>query len=224
MAVSSRPIPPQKHRDVIDHISNIIFVLTFFAALAAAAFTARQAYLANKQLVVARNTFRVTQDTEKRQLRAHVTIFEFMVTGGFAVNQQIIWRAKMRNFGPTPAYHVGVKGFIEVAARSPVRAYLIKDYRAQTLETSYTVYPGRDEEIYPSDVHILDEEALKKFQAGQVVYLYYGTVYYADIFGDKWATDYCFALDYAAITNQKWFACTNHHGADHESEGDLSKR
>jgi hypothetical protein len=147
-----------------------------------------------------------------------------MVTGGFALNQQIIWRAKMRNFGPTPAYHVGVNGFIEVAARSPVRAYLIKDYRAQTLETSYTVYPGRDEEIHPSDVHILDEEVLKKFQAGQVVYLYYGTVYYADIFGDKWATDYCFALDYAAITNQKWFACTNHHGADHESEGDLSKR
>src|SRR6267154_3828350 len=98
--------PSEDGRDWHDVASLLVWGATLLAAVAAAFFTGRQAYLTNKQLRVARDVLSVTQDTEYRQLRAYVgTIPGGIENFGDPARQRFTITAK--NFGDTPAYDVG---------------------------------------------------------------------------------------------------------------------
>jgi hypothetical protein len=75
----SKPRPPTYHRDRFDYAQGIIIGLTFLAAVAAAFFTARQAYLGNKQLKTARDALALSEENGMRQLRAYVGISDHRI-------------------------------------------------------------------------------------------------------------------------------------------------
>jgi hypothetical protein len=117
------PKPPEcpnhardNDRDWHDIASLGVWVVTFVAALTAAFFTGRQAYLENKQLRVSRDTLAVTQDTEVRQLRAyaHITPGTMTMTpkqDGVEVSIQ----PHIKVYGQTPAGGVVTPWEIAVA-------------------------------------------------------------------------------------------------------------
>ena len=61
--------PQNEGRDWHDIASLVVWGATLLAAVVAAFFTGRQAYLANKQLRVARDGLEISRDIEKRSLR-----------------------------------------------------------------------------------------------------------------------------------------------------------
>lgn len=107
---------------------------TFYLLLATTLFTGWYA-------LTARETLRVIEDQERRQLRAYIGLIE-MVVSQFSVGQPILFSGKIKNFGVTPALNVRYKNKAEITYRSADTVYRILDYRDQAASDRITVYKG----------------------------------------------------------------------------------
>jgi hypothetical protein len=170
--------PHKKHRDWHDKTSIILLGLTFFAALSAAIATGRQAYLGNKQLRVARDTLAVTQDTERRQLRAYITTVGGGATLGVEpITKNLLMHAsiKLRNSGATPAYNMTVKIDGIIAPRDAVPFTTIgpinDEYGGHSIMGPGTEYEsGKWIDYNPAAAEQLENGLKKTFMWGRVDY------------------------------------------------------
>jgi hypothetical protein len=207
----TRPILPQKHRDWIDHVGNIVLVFTFVSALAAAIFTARQAYLANKQLAVARDTLLVTQDTNERQLRAYLYVgpddanLQLNADGSatFTINPSV------KIFGITPAAWVSPNWDLIIMA-GPVPGQLPE----LPLGVSNSVeIPSQDYRLGAKSV-VLSNADMESLKTKTKVVVGFGKVRYSDVFVKPRWTEFCWMFDWKDASTINAGLCPSHNGSD----------
>jgi hypothetical protein len=178
--------PRHNGRDWHDIASLFVWGATFLAAVAAAFFTGRQAYLANKQLKVARDVLAVTQDTEKRQLRAYITSNGGGATVGLEPKTKKIMMhgaVRLHNSGGTPAYNLTVKVAAKIATRDAISFTEIgpinDEYGASIMG------PGTDYEVGVWTDY--DPADMGPLEAGLKRTFIWGRVDYDDAFGNhRW--------------------------------------
>lgn len=168
--------------------------LIFLAAFAAAFGTLRQAYLANKQLTVARDTFQITRDQEIRQLRAYIIAanarfskdengnLQYGLATGNGFHELLV-SYDVINEGVTPAYdverRVGITEpfyhkAIEITHTEGTAAYISKKQTFKIRTTGFT------------------DDQIKSFMSGRAQFILIGNILYNDIFGNRWPTNFCF--------------------------------
>jgi hypothetical protein len=167
----------RKNRDLLDTGIFVASVVAAVAAVCAAFFTGRQAWIA--------------RDTEERQLRAYLYIDHTSIAesepGKFGTDLLI------RSAGVTPAYK------LELSATLEIGPYLLNDTKLDSFIQSatqtfdYAVIYG-DKPIQQNIVRQFSPEAIKLL-AGDSQRLYlHGRVAYLDIFDAARHYDFCFVF------------------------------
>jgi hypothetical protein len=181
-----KPQAPQKHRDWLDHFSNVIFVLTFFSALAAAIFTGYQASVSREQLTIIR-------DTEKRQLRGYLGITEMRFdckecVPDAANNIEI----KSENYGTTPLV-------VMTAILWMTQFGINEPFPLQEWSSQFYVSAAEEMPHYPRNPRAIEfpitaqfKEMIAKAYAGEAWLAIRGLVSYQDVFNDFWGNSFCF--------------------------------
>jgi hypothetical protein len=182
--------------------------------VSAAIFTARQAYLTNKQLRVARDTLAVTQDTARRQLRAYIFPRQLELTG-LSPTTLATAHQEVRNAGQTPAYAASAIGGIAI------RPYPIPE------NANFTITPSHNETVYAvinpgATIHgfldadvIFNADAIDKIKDGLTFRVYvYGSITYKDAFLIDHHSNFCFSYFGVGprLTNPE--VCPKHNDAD----------
>lgn len=192
------PEPPKhatntekKHRDWHDVSSLIVLGATLLAAVAAACFTGRQAYLSNKQINIARATLAVAQDTEQKQLRAYIIgDLEEIRDSHFYTDRDghefLMLHARWENKGATPAIMVRIKGF---CSGLPEKKFT---YDPQIPPQNLTL--GKSFVYYTCLFRKEDVKGWIGTDNLDVKGSIWGVAEYYDIFGAKWETRYCVDL------------------------------
>jgi hypothetical protein len=181
-----KPRPPQQHRDWFDYAHGGILLLTFLAALAAAIFTARQAYLANKQLTAARDALKISEETAKRQLRAYM----FYVGAGISQDAgnptAYIASIDIKNWGQTPAFNV--YSWINAAVGEyPLRSNLVM---ATPADENSDVGPGAGFRMEYIIQPTLTDQDLNDIRSGGKRIYVWGTIRYTDTFNQPHYTEF----------------------------------
>lgn len=198
-----KPKPPAYHRDWLDYAHSIILGLTFLAAFAAASFTARQAYLASKQLKAARDGVKISEDTERRQLRAYVFAIKATMRD-FDLDKKPNVRITVRNTGQTPAYRMNIESAI-VPTEIPIKGSLMPPTRHLA---NFTLGPAS--EFYPilTANDVLSPGLRARIQRGIAAYFVYGTINYFDAFDDKRYTQFKLIFDAESLRTDGTLALT----------------
>jgi hypothetical protein len=177
--------PKKKRRDWHDITSLILLGFTFLSAVAAAGFTGRQAYLANKQLRVSRDTLAVTQDTEKRQLRAYM--LPEMAWLANIESDRPVYEIHTKNYGQTPAYKttvwVGWRFF-------KINEIQIPSERPNITYSQYAIGPQGF--TVDADKVFLDADRKKQIREGNGIFFLFGDIRYVDIFSTQHQCNYRF--------------------------------
>jgi hypothetical protein len=182
----SKPKPPQQHRDWFDYGHGLVLALTFLAALAAAIFTARQAYLANKQLTAARDALKVSEETAKRQLRAYMFFVSASITPDAGNPSYYIASIDIKNWGQTPAYNV--YSWINAAViEYPLRSNLVM---ANPGDENSDVGPGAGFRMEQVIQPTLSDQDLLDIRSGRKQIYVWGTIRYTDAFDQPHHTDF----------------------------------
>ena len=190
-------------------------IAIFIAAATAAFFTARQAYLENKQLRVGRETLWVAQDQERRQLRAYVGFTPGDVKYFGTTDQYIVVTRK--NYGQTPAYALEFSygGSEIIPYGSPVSGFNVENC-TPTPDSKHlpTLFPGaigtnKIKKDYTAQRDMLDTVRANDSLAGDggYVLIYFGTICYTDSFGSGHYTNFCYEFHGKAMTAADAEAC-----------------
>ena len=207
------PCASKNDRDWHDKTSLLVWGATLLAAVAAAVFTGRQAYLANKQLQVARGALAITQDTEKRQLRAYVgTIPGTIENLGDAAKQRFTLTVK--NFGITPAYDVG--SLISYnSTYKDISVIVGPECGTPALPQLVSLFPGGEFKFrFDGISHAIAKEEFADVLKETLRYAYWGTICYLDAFGKMHYTNYCWFWSGKALISENAEGCPQHNDSN----------
>jgi hypothetical protein len=177
--------PQQQGRDWHDVSSLAVWGATLFAAVVAAFSTGRQAYLANKQLRVARDGLEVSRDTERRQLRAYV----FVAAGSVTLRDRTLTGVvDLKNSGQTPAYDMTTISRLEIRGIGDpfVPGPFSKIPRSIAILGAGVTMNPQAELVIPPETTVI----LPYLQSGLAVVYMLGQVRYRDIFDQKWVLNF----------------------------------
>jgi hypothetical protein len=194
-----------------------VWGFTLLSAIFAAFFTGRQAYLANKQLRVARDALAVTQDTEKRQLRAYVgTIPHGIDNFGDVAKQR--FTLSIRNFGSTPAYDVGALiSDHNVAKQGDQMGFVESTCERPGMRELLTVFPGGTFTfIFTGIQHAIPKERITQVLDAEsgYIFIYYGTFCYHDVFQTQHYTNYCWMFRGKGMAAENAEGCAQHNDSN----------
>lgn len=177
--ISRRCSKKQNHK-----FERVFLVLTFLAASGAAFFTGQQWMTNERHLEVSR-------DSEKRQLRAYLSVEAGDITGTISTDRSIATVITIKPFGSTPAYNVRLA--VELMTERhplPDNVHLAYPTGDGATRAAWTIVAGAPVQ---KEVHTqINEDTLKSIKEGNIVFYLLGKVTYADIFGDEWPYEFCF--------------------------------
>jgi hypothetical protein len=184
--------PEKKHRDWHDILSLVFLGATLLAAALAAFFTGRQAYLANKQLRVARDNIAVTRDQERRQLRAYVVVNTVSGMENFQINGRLKSAIVFENVGQTPVYDGKWLAGLNVRSYLPAIPNIECAAIAKSPQgfVSFFGKTSNPEKSAPEN-EPLTEPVINEINAGISTIYFIGRFCYQDIFRDQHWTDFC---------------------------------
>jgi hypothetical protein len=211
----------KKRRDWHDITSLVFLGVTLLSAMAAAVFTGRQAYLANKQLRVARDTFAVARDQEQRQLRAYVGILirDLGTTNPFAPPRIPTVSFDYKNSGSTPAYHVTHESGASLCDHPLPIDFpfsVIHETLAKQPDRPITIFPGTITNlgITTSTSGPLTPAMFAAIADGQTIRVcFWGTILYDDAFGYPRYTNYCYSY-FGTVETITHETCEQHNDAN----------
>ena len=211
---SRSPEPDKTHRDWHDITSLSILGATFIAAVLAAVFTGRQAYLANKQLRVARDVLSVTRDQERRQLRAYVSIMGKDTTEHLDVGQKPEFTLDVKNTGSTPAFNISTGGKI-IVLPYPLPGALNMVPQKGVPNSRTALFPGATNNI-PLEGDVITADDAKNLKGPEPKYRIYflAHVEYDDIWGERHYTHFCMRTVPIVATSQHPEYCEQYNDAD----------
>ncbi|CAJ0879349.1 hypothetical protein AMST5_03052 [freshwater sediment metagenome] len=181
-------------------------VLTFFAVAGAIATvlisnwtleeTRKATFEAHRQAEQAIRQANIASETEQKQLRAYIYVDK--VVYGMVSNGEIETKIFVKNGGLTPASHIEIINkniFLpfpftggDVPVRfgdSPVSMRLFGNTK-----DSFSIGPGGEKGF--GDKAPIDRKMLENFERKKFAHVFYGAVYYDDVFGSPHFSKYCF--------------------------------
>jgi hypothetical protein len=182
-SLHSKPKPPTRHRDLLDHVGNLITFFTFLAALAAAIFTGRQVAILGQQLTVAR-------DTEQRQLRAYVFPDHAVISNADddVSTQPVTIFMMFKNSGITPAYkvtNIGAAILLPFPFHVDIRNVNIPEFKIKTASSSYLAAgaPYQTASVYVDGaIEPLNADQKESLRNGSTAIYFFGEITYYDTF------------------------------------------
>ena len=154
-----------------------------------AIFTVPAILIAFWALRISQETLRVSQDTEKRQLRAYVAPANMRTSGTDSI---IEVEFDVENFGQTPAKNCSVSGAFEILPFPLPEKHLFKIPAAPFSQNS--IITPRATKPLTVKVHrtltAAEKTEIKSKEANSRLYVY-GVLNYHDIFNEAHFTDFC---------------------------------
>jgi hypothetical protein len=170
-------VPERKH-----WLDYVLTIATCGAAVGAAC----AAWFAGYQVSI-------SQDVEKRQLRAYVEVI-FVENNNavisFSPDKRLIFAFYMQNKGQTPAFNVKGAGHVEMIKYPIDRNF---DFPLNFSEMETTLFPNNTDPHYLYLYHDVLTDSEKKQIAfeGDYRFVMYGTITYTDAFGEDHFTTMC---------------------------------
>jgi hypothetical protein len=179
---------------------------------------------ANRQAVAAEAANLAVTATAEKQLRAYLTIERHDTMDALVKDGKVLPAGPMhmnvvfRNVGQTPAYKVT---FYEREAMLPQRRSdpplkAPSEYATQPdandIPEAAIIGAGLTQGYGGAPANAYSDSELKAFREGREVYVYWGAVYYEDVFSRPRYVRFC---RYFADGNlNAWFACQNHNDSN----------
>jgi len=155
----------------------------------------------------------VSRTTEKRQLRAYISVAPDPKQGSSVIidkdKRSVQAIVALVNHGITPGKHIQLWGAAKALER-PITDAKLNDSETSLFRQQFSSFPGDEltnagigTQLTPTEWDNVTVNSPK-----EVLYVF-GFITYEDIFGDSHRTDFCFFADHAA-TGQRWEACDRH--------------
>jgi hypothetical protein len=196
---------------------TIITTVILIASIRSIQEARRATHAANRAATAATRQAEISEDTEKRQLRAYVYAkpppqgVQDVVAG-----QTVTAVTAIRNSGQTPAYHMRLRGNAGIGPwpLPPDQIWREGPYGGEMVlspETETTT-GGRSSSTSASDN--LTQSEIDSIRDGRTRTMYvFGTIIYHDGFDHPWYSDFCFAYYGNGPTLTAMDYCDQHNGS-----------
>jgi hypothetical protein len=172
---------------------------------------------ANNQVTASKEANNILELSSRRQLQAYIMLEEHHTSGFPNILPQMYMKYTVKNVGQTPAY--GVSSFKSEAfvPDSPDIVLEVPDPYGEKADwpndTELSVIGAGLTQVYDRpDSQTHSNSDLDDFKRGKKAYMYWGVVYYKDIFKQDRYLRFCRYFSKGDLNG--WFACKNHNDAN----------
>jgi hypothetical protein len=168
----------------------------------------RQAIYSGQQVQASQDQLTVARDTETRQLKAYVGVSQHGVENFGQINQ--VLKVRRKNYGVTPANDLFM-GPPNVAVIQMGTSFSpVFCFPAPKVVNTFTLFPSQESNFEIRGNPINKEQADLVTRGTQWALMYWGALYYKDVFGAERCTRYCFAFKGADLSESTAELCFQH--------------